>query len=130
MRAIQIISLGLAASFSAANAHADLDTLSLARIAAVEGRHAECAELADKARRQPNAVWHAHHVYATCQIFATEARRGTLTGAEYSKAINKAREALQLLVRTPGLLATEEQRASVEFVMEELDKRIEAFEKP
>lgn len=129
MRILKTFSCTLLVALSTKGASAGLDTLSQARMAAVEGNHAQCAELADKARRQPNAVWHAHHVYATCQIYATEARRETLTKAQYTEGINKAIEALQLLVRTPGLLATEEQRASVEFVIDELNKRIEHFEK-
>jgi len=114
-----------AAVFASANAFAGLDTLSQARMAAIEGNHASCADLADKARREADAVWHAHHVYATCQIYATEARRAEISGTEYAEGINKAIDALQFLVNTPGLLATEEQRASVQFMMQELAKRIE-----
>ncbi|KUO57196.1 MAG: hypothetical protein APF80_04220 [Alphaproteobacteria bacterium BRH_c36] len=115
----------IAAVLASTNASAGQDILSQARMAAIAGNHASCADLADKARRQPDAVWHAHHVYATCQIYAMEARRATISKREYAKGINKAIDALQFLVNTPGLLATEEQRASVLFVMEELAKRIE-----
>lgn len=125
MRKSLIIPLIAAALFASANANAGPDTLSQARMAAIEGNHAACAELADKARREANAVWHAHHVYATCQIYATEARRATISKAEYADGINKAIDALQFLANTPGLLSTEEQRASVQFVVEELVKRIE-----
>jgi len=111
--------------FASAIANAGLDTLSQARMAAIEGKHASCAELADQARREPDAVWHAHHVYATCQIYAVEAQREQITQAEYASGINKAIDALQFLANTPGLLATEEQRASIQFMVQELVKRIE-----
>ncbi len=111
----------------AAPAVAALDTLSQARLAAVEGDHAKCADLADKARRQPDAVWHAHHVYATCQIYAVEAQKEKLSTAEYDTGIAKAIDALQFLLDTPGLLVIQEQRASVEFMVEELGKRLSTF---
>lgn len=109
---------------SATAANSGLDTLSQARLAAVQGDHVTCAKLADQARRQRDSVWHAHHVYATCQIYVVEARRETISGEEYAQGIEKAVDALQFLLDTPGLLVIQEQRASVQFMVEELDKRI------
>lgn len=120
-----IRSLTLALVFGASTAAAALDTLSKARLAAVDGDHAACAELADKARRLPDSVWHAHHVYATCQIYAVEARKDSITPAQYVDGIAKAIDALRFLLDTPGLLVFQEQRASVEFMVEELAKRID-----
>lgn len=125
MRISLIIPAVIAATFASPSTAVGLDTLSQARMAAIEGKHAACAELADAARRQPDAVWHAHHVFATCQIYATEAKRETISQAEYANGIHEAIDALQFLANTPGLLATEEQRASVQFMIEELLKRIE-----
>ena len=116
------ISTGLLLSITIANA--GLDTLSQARMAAVQGEHATCAKLADQARRKRGAVWHAHHVYATCQIYAVEADRQALSDDEYASGIKKAVDALRFLLNTPGLLVIQEQRASVEFMVEELGKRI------
>ncbi len=110
--------------FLASPANAGLDKLSQARLAAVEGDHVTCAKLADQARRQRDAVWHAHHVYATCQIYVVEARRDTISIEEYAAGIENAVDALQFLLDTPGLLVIQEQRASVQFIVEELGKRI------
>ena len=115
-------STGLLLSITIANA--GLDTLSQARMAAVQGEHATCAKLADQARRKRDAVWHAHHVYATCQIYAVEADRQALSDDEYATGIEKAVDALRFLLNTPGLLVIQEQRASVEFMVKELGKRI------
>jgi len=115
-------STGLLLSITIANA--GLDTLSQARMAAVQGEHATCAKLADQARRKRDAVWHAHHVYATCQIYAVEADRQALSDDEYATGIEKAVDALRFLLNTPGLLVIQEQRASVEFMVEQLGKRI------
>ncbi len=109
---------------SATAANSGLDRLSQARLAAIEGDHVTCAKLADQARRQRDAVWHAHHVYATCQIYVVEARRDTISNEEYATGIEKAVDALQFLLDTPGLLVIQEQRASVQFMVEELGKRI------
>ena len=116
------ISTGLLLSITIANA--GLDTLSQARMAAVQGEHATCAKLADQARRKRDAVWHAHHVYATCQIYAVEADRQAPSDDEYATGIEKAVDALRFLLNTPGLLVIQEQRASVEFMVEQLGKRI------
>lgn len=122
-RHLVIATVAIALALATSAAYAGLDALSQARLAAIEGNHADCARLADQARRQPDASWHAHHVFATCQIYATEARRDNITKEEYNQGINQAIEALDFLVTTPGLLATEEQRASVHFMIEELTKR-------
>lgn len=126
MRTWPALSLTLIAILAATGTAAGLDTLSQARMAAVEGDHKTCAELADKARRQPDAVWHAHQVYATCQIYAIEAQRDALSREEYADGIAKAVDALQFLLDTPGLLVFQEQRDSVQFMVEELSKRIAA----
>lgn len=100
------------------------DLLTQARMAAVEGNHEKCASLADAARREPTAVWRAHHVYATCQIYVTEARKPDIAAAEYASELRKAIDALQFLLDTPGILVIQEQRASVELMVDELFKRI------
>ncbi len=105
-------------------ANSGLDTLTQARLAAVQGDHVTCAKLADQARRQRDAVWRAHQIYATCQIYVVEARRDTISDEEYAQGIEKAADALQFLLVTPGLLVNQEQRASVQFIVEELGKRI------
>lgn len=114
---------------AATSASAGLDVLSQARMAAIEGQHAKCAELADKARREQNAVWHAHHVYATCKIYATEAAKDKISNADYVAGIQDAIDSFKFLVETPGLLVSEEQRGSVYFMIEELNKRIAPAEK-
>ncbi|CFX02658.1 exported protein of unknown function [Candidatus Filomicrobium marinum] len=110
----------------AANATADMDIVSKARMAAVEGDHVTCAKLADEARKRPGADGRIHHLYATCQAFAADIKRSKLSKEEYVAEIQKAIDAYQLLLRTPGLLPHIEERASVEFVIEQLQKRINA----
>lgn len=100
------------------------DDLIKARLAAVEGDHATCARLADKARRLPNAVWQAHQLYASCQAFAIEAQRDKISVGEYISGLNKSIDALQFLLETPGLINSEEQRGSIQFVIQEFEKRI------
>ena len=124
MRIWHFLTISTSLLLSITIANAGLDTLSQARMAAVQGEHATCAKLADQARRKRGAVWHAHHVYATCQIYAVEADRQALSDDEYATGIEKAVDALRFLLNTPGLLVIQEQRASVEFMVEELGKRI------
>lgn len=106
------------------SASAETDIVSKARMAAVEGDHVTCARLADEARSQPGAGGRVHHLYATCQAFAADARRSELSDAEYAAELGKAIAAYRFLLSTPGLLPHLEQRASVEFVVEELEARI------
>lgn len=103
---------------------AETDIVSKARLAAVQGDHATCAKLADEARRQPGANGHVHHLYATCQTFAADARRPGLSDAEYAAELSKAVAAYQFLLNTPGLLPHLEHRASVEFIVQQLEGRI------
>jgi hypothetical protein len=124
MRIWHFLTISTSLLLSITIANAGLDTLSQARMAAVQGDHATCAQLADQARRERDAVWHAHHVYATCQIYAVEADRQALSDDEYATGIEKAVDALRFLLNTPGLLVIQEQRASVEFMVKELGKRI------
>jgi hypothetical protein len=114
----------IAAVAGSASASADTDLVSKARMAAVQGDHATCAKLADEARRQPGAGGRVHHLYATCQTFAADARRSELSDADYATELGKAIEAYRLLLQTPGLIPHIEERASVEFVIEELEGRI------
>lgn len=105
-------------------ASAEMDIVSKARLAAVKGDHATCAKLADEARRQPGASGHVHHLYATCQTFAADARRPVLSDAEYAAELSKAVAAYQFMLNTPGLLPHLEHRASVEFIVQQLEGRI------
>lgn len=116
----------LALLIGAANASAEMDIVSKARMAAVEGDHVTCARLADEARKQPGADGRVHHLYATCQAFAADTKRSKLSKAEYAAEIQKAIDAYQFLLRTPGLLPNIEERASVEFVIEQLQERMNA----
>lgn len=105
-------------------ASAGTDTVTRARMAAVNGDHATCAKLAGEARRLPGADGRVHHLYATCQTFAADAKRAELSDATYAAELEKAIEAYQFLLSTPGLLPHLEERASVEFIVEELQSRI------
>ncbi len=107
-----------------AHAQENMDKLTRARLAAVEGDHATCAKLADEARRGPHAVWQAHQLFATCQGFVMEAQKGKIPPAAYIAGLNKSIDALHFLLSTPGIINSEEQRGSVEFVIEEYEKRI------
>ncbi len=123
--ALKPVTLAFAAlTLSAAQGAAEMDLLSQARLAAVDGRHAECAAKADEARRQPGAVWHAQHVFATCQVFAADARRTEIGEPAYAVEVGKAIGALELLLSTPGLLAMQEQRDSVQYQVQLLRERI------
>jgi len=117
-----IISVAIVAGLSSASAENDI--LTRARMAAVDGDHVTCARLAEEARQQPGADGRVHHLYATCQAFAAEARRSELSDSEYATELGKAIAAYQLLLHTPGLLPHLEERASVEFIVEELQGRI------
>jgi hypothetical protein len=129
MRLWLTVAIVFPAISAATGLDAGLDTLSQARMAAIEGDHAGCARLADRARRQRDAVWQAHHVYATCQIYAIEAQRERISQEKYANGITKAIDALQFLLATPGLLIIQEQRSSVQFMVDELNKRIAASHK-
>lgn len=107
-----------------AYAQSDMDKLTRARLAAIDGDHATCAKLADEARRGPHAVWQAHQIYATCQAFVMEAQKGKIPADAYIAGLNKSIDALHFLLATPGIINSEEQRGSVEFVIEEYEKRI------
>lgn len=120
--AAAIFSLAIVAGLPSASA--ETDVLTRARMAAVDGDHLTCARLADEARKQPGADGRVHHLYATCQAFAAEARRPELSDAEYAEELGKAITVYQFLLRTPGLLSHLEERASVEFIIEELQGRI------
>lgn len=102
----------------------ELDKLSQARLAAIDGDHATCARLADEARRMPDSSWHAHHVFATCEVYDADAKRAEIGDAAYKGRIEHAISALQFLLDNPGLLVMQEQRSSVQFIVEELTKRI------
>ena len=106
-----------------------LDKLSRARIAATEGDHATCAKLADEARRQPNTIWRAHQVFAACEVYDADDKRAEIGDAAWAKRINNAIGALRLLLQTPGLLVMQEQRSSVEFIVEELLKKVASADK-
>lgn len=120
--AAAIFSLAIVAGLSSVSAETDI--LTKARMAAVDGDHVTCARLADEARKQPGAEGRVHHLYATCQAFAAEARRSDLSDTEYASELGKAISVYQFLLRTPGLLPHMEERASVEFIVEELQGRI------
>ncbi|MCH9808863.1 MAG: hypothetical protein K0U74_14135 [Alphaproteobacteria bacterium] len=126
MKAYFASALLMAVATAQTPATAAPDQLSQARMAAIDGDHGKCAQLADKARRQKTAVWQAHHVYATCQIYATEARKDKISKSEYADGINKAVDALKFILDTPDILVNEEHRASVLFLINEMDKRITA----
>ncbi|MEQ8826111.1 MAG: hypothetical protein RIC14_17220 [Filomicrobium sp.] len=102
------------------------DDLTKARLAAVEGDHVTCAKLADKARRQPNTVWQAHQVFASCQAYVMEAKREKIPAADYISGLSQSVDALQFLLETPGLVNNNEQRASIMFVIEEFERRIQS----
>ncbi|MEO1207249.1 MAG: hypothetical protein AAFV45_13055 [Pseudomonadota bacterium] len=102
----------------------DVDTLLKARYAAVDGRFEECAKLADQARRTPNAIWRAHNVFATCEVFAADAVKDEIGPDAYIKRIQSAIDAFQFLLQTPGVLVAEDRRRSIRFMIEELDKRV------
>lgn len=103
---------------------AEADPLLQARFAAVDGRFEECAKLADEARRRPDAVWQAHNVFATCEVFAADAAKDTIGAEAYIKRIEAAIGALRFLLSSPGVLVAEDRRRSIGFMIEELDKRI------
>jgi len=114
------VSLGLAAPV----AGDDLDPLTKARLSAVEGDHETCARLSDQARRMPDASWHAHHVFATCEVFDADAKRDEIGDEAWVKRINRAIDAFGFLLSSPGLLVRQEQRSSVQLIVDELTERI------
>jgi len=122
LKAIPAVLLATVAGITAALA--DTDIVTKARLAAVEGDHATCAKLADEARQQPGADGRVHHLYATCQTFAADARRSELSDADYAAELSKAVAAYQFLLNTPGIIPHLEHRASVELIVEELEGRI------
>src|SRR5690349_1466077 len=91
-----IFILAIVAGLSPASAEPDI--LTRARMAAVDGDHVTCARLADEARQQPGAGGKVHHLYATCQAFAAEARRSELSGSEYAAELGKAISAYEFLL--------------------------------
>jgi len=100
------------------------DALTKARLAAIEGGHEACARLADHARRQRDASWHAHHVFATCEVYAADDAKDEIGQDAYRKRIREAIGALQFLLNTPGILIYDQQRNSVELIVSELRKKI------
>lgn len=100
------------------------DPLLEARFAAVDGKFEDCAKLADQARRLPNAIWRAHNVFATCEVFAADAVKDQIGAEAYAKRIGKAVDAFNFLLSTPGVLVAEDRRRSIRYMIEELDKRI------
>ncbi|MEM1371093.1 MAG: hypothetical protein AAGG72_02575 [Pseudomonadota bacterium] len=100
------------------------DPLLAARFAAVDGRFEACARLADKARRLPTAVWHAHQVYATCEVFAADEVRTEISADAYTERIGKAVDAFQFLLNTPGVIVASDRRRSIQFMVAELQKKI------
>ncbi|MEO1282449.1 MAG: hypothetical protein AAFV69_12025 [Pseudomonadota bacterium] len=100
------------------------DALLAARYAAVDGKFEECAKLADEARRSPRAVWRAHNVFATCEVFAADAVKDEIGPQAYVKRIQRAIDAFNFLLNTPGVLVAEDRRRSIRFMIDELDKRI------
>lgn len=102
------------------------DTLLQARFAAIDGRYEECAKLADEARRMPDAVWQAHNVFATCEVFAADAVKDTITPEAYVARIETAIGAFKFLLESPGVLVADDRRRSIAFMIDELHKRIDA----
>lgn len=100
------------------------DPLLAARFAAVDGKFEECAKLADEARRKPDAVWQAHNVFATCEVFAADAVRDEIGPEAYVKRIEAALGAFRFLLASPGVLVAEDRRNSIGFMIVELEKRI------
>ncbi|MEL7048189.1 MAG: hypothetical protein AAFO75_04360 [Pseudomonadota bacterium] len=109
---------------AAASETADKDPLLAARFAAVDGNFEECSTLADIARRQPKAVWHAHNVYATCEVFAADAVKDKIGKDAYIKRIQNAIGAFEFLLNTPGVIVASDRRRSIQFMKQELHKRI------
>lgn len=61
------------------------DLLVEARLAAIDGNHRRCADLADQARNQSGANWQAHNIYASCLALDAEKQKPDI-GAEHYKA--------------------------------------------
>lgn len=122
-----VAGMGLVSGLLAGDARAqELDKLSQARLSAIDGDHGTCARLSDEARRLPDSSWHAHHVFATCEVYDADAKRGEIGEAAYVVRIKRAISALEFLLNNPGLLTARSQRDSVGFIVEELNKRVVA----
>jgi hypothetical protein len=121
-----VAALLVSSLFFAAAAAQDLDKLSQARLAAIDGDHGTCARLSDEARRMPDSSWHAHHVFATCEVYDADTKRAEIGEEAYIARIKHAISALEFLLFNPGLLTGQSQRESVEFIVEELNKRVVA----
>lgn len=114
----------LAAGTVSATSTAKANPLMEARMAAVDGDHAKCAKLADKARRIRGATWHAHRVYASCTVFAADARKKELGAAAYKAEIKKAVDALKLLFNTPDIYMQQDTANGIRLMVDELSKRL------
>ncbi len=122
-----VAGMGMFSGFLAGNAAAqELDKLSQARLSAIDGDHGTCARLSDEARRLPDSSWHAHHVFATCEVYDADAKRAEIGEVAYVERIKNAIGALEFLLNNPGLLTARSQRDSVGFIVEELNKRVVA----
>lgn len=117
-----LVSIVCAASFATAPVRAD-GSLVEARKAAIDGDHARCVTLAEKARRASPETWHAHQVYASCAAIDAQKNKNTLGPAKYEAQMMSAIEAMELLA-TGDLIPTARQKLQFSNMAIEMRKRL------
>lgn len=74
------------------------DALTKARLAAIEGRHGDCVELAKVARKQHPNLWQAKQVYASCTAIDAQKRKAELGPDAYEAKVLDAIEVMERII--------------------------------
>lgn len=112
--------LAVVVTGSGANAE---DLLLKAQMAAVEGDHARCAELADKVRKDVPENWRAQQVFASCAALDAQAKKQALGKAGYENKVLEAIEAIEGLLGETSTL-TSRQQLHFSFMAIEMRKQL------
>lgn len=99
------------------------DRLSEARIAAIDGDHARCADIADDVRKSQAANWYAHQVYASCVALAAQKNKDELGADKYEAESLKAIAAIEEIVLN-GKNLTSRQRVKFSHMAIEMRKQL------
>lgn len=111
--------------FASVPAQAEQDPLVAARLAAVDGDHARCAELADQGRKAKGASWQAHNVFASCVALDAQKRKSELGAEKYEARMLTAIETIEFLI-TGDLLPSVRERLKFSQIAVDMRKQLAA----
>lgn len=100
------------------------DPLTKARLAAIEGRHGECVDLAKEARQQNPKLWQANQVYASCTALDAQKRKAELGPKGYEAKVMDAIEVMEGIIQDDTTM-TSRQRLQFSYMAIEMRKQLQ-----